>query len=183
MSSALRVRYTIDDSMKAMEARYLGCPPFAEGKHPSLHCHGRAAASRHTQLLSAFPAGWVRHCCVRETSADKCKRCRNYVSYQSAGSAERWSWCLAQAVTWCLWLRSPHGAEGKLGRGVVGCCNSIWQGKLQEKTVLSRGTSSCTVVLSPWAVCFSSRNCFPFSSLCFVIFPAIDFAAESSDCL
>lgn len=65
MSSALRVRYTLDDSMKAIEARYPGCPPFAEGEHPSLYCHGRAAASRHTQLLSGFPAGWVRPCCMR----------------------------------------------------------------------------------------------------------------------
>lgn len=60
MSRALRVRYTLDDSM---EARYPGFPPFAEGKYPSLRCHGRAAASRHTQLLSGFP------CLLGETAA------------------------------------------------------------------------------------------------------------------
>lgn len=121
MGSALRVRYTLDDSMKAMAVRYPGCPPFAEGKHPSLRCRGRAAASRHTQLLSGFP------CCLgetllRETSAEKRERSRNYISCQSAGSAERSSWCLARAVTWRPWVRSsPDSAEGKLLGGVVVC--------------------------------------------------------------
>lgn len=149
--------------------------------HLSAAMEGLLLPGTHSFCL-AFPACWVR--LLQETSAEKWKiQELHFLSISRI--------CRALELvpgTSCAtrpWVRSQDSAEGKLGGGVVVCCNTIWQGKLQEKAVLSRRTSSCTVVLLPWAVCSSPRNCSPFSSLCFVtvIFPAIYFAAESPDCL
>lgn len=146
MSSALRVRYALNDSMKAVEARYPGCPPFAEGEHLSLG--RRAAASRHTQLLSGFPAGWVRHCCLRPQQRDERDAGTTFpINQQDLQSGEAGAlhelWRGVMSVG-----KVPRQCWGDARQRVVVyvCCNTIWQGKLQEEAVLSRETSSWSVV-------------------------------------
>lgn len=147
MSSALRVRYTLDDSLKAIETRYPGCPPLAEGEHPSLHCHRRAAASRHTQLLSGFPAG----CVSPQQRNERGPGTTIPINQQELQSSEAG----ALHELWC-----DSCGEARQRVVVCVCCNTIWQGRVQEKAVSSRGSFSCSVVL----FVSSQETVFPFLS-------------------
>lgn len=121
-----------------------------QGKHPSLLLPWKGCFFQAHTAFVWLPC-WLGEMLLCEASAEKWKRSRSCISNQSAGSAEWWSWCLAQPVMWRPWVRSPDGAGGKPGGELVVyvCCGPIWQGKLQEKAVWSRRTSSCPVVLFP----------------------------------